>query len=87
MRFEVLTAVKTSMLVFWVVLLCGLVGRDQRSGKTYCLHLQHCRVEVSLEDGGSMFLRNVCIYLQIHTALQPRIPTTPCPKYEPPDGT
>jgi hypothetical protein len=27
MRFEVLSAVKLSMLVFWVVTLCGLVGR------------------------------------------------------------
>jgi hypothetical protein len=26
-RFEVLTAVKMSMLVFWVVTSCGLVGR------------------------------------------------------------
>jgi hypothetical protein len=28
------------MLVFWVVALCGLVGRYQRFGGTYCLHLQ-----------------------------------------------
>jgi hypothetical protein len=27
MRFEVLTAVKMWMLVFWVVTPCGLVGR------------------------------------------------------------
>jgi hypothetical protein len=27
MKFEVLTAVKMSMLVFWVVMPCGLVGR------------------------------------------------------------
>jgi hypothetical protein len=27
------------------------------------------------EDGGSMFLRNVSIYLQVHTALLPRRPT------------
>jgi hypothetical protein len=39
MRFEVLTAVKMSMLVFWVVTPCGLVGRFQRFRKTYCLHL------------------------------------------------
>jgi hypothetical protein len=26
------------------------------------------------EDGGIMFLQNVGIYLQVHTALQPRIP-------------
>jgi hypothetical protein len=33
LRFEVLTAVKMSMLVFWVVTLCGLVGRYQRFGE------------------------------------------------------
>jgi hypothetical protein len=30
----------------------------------------------SFEDGGCMFLRNVGIYLQVHTALQPRRPTS-----------
>jgi hypothetical protein len=40
MRFEVLTEVKLSMLVFWVVTPCGLVGRYQRFGRTYCLNLQ-----------------------------------------------
>jgi hypothetical protein len=29
-----------SLLVFWVVTPCGLVGRLQRFGATYCLHLQ-----------------------------------------------
>jgi hypothetical protein len=28
------------------------------------------------EDGGSMFLRNFGIYLQVHTALQSRTPTS-----------
>jgi hypothetical protein len=37
--FEVLTAVKLSML-FWVVVLCELVGRYQRFGGTYIVHLQ-----------------------------------------------
>jgi hypothetical protein len=27
------------------------------------------------ENGSSMFIRNVCTYLPIHMALQPRIPT------------
>jgi hypothetical protein len=40
LRFEVLTAVKMSVLFFWVVTLCGLVGKYQRFGGTYCLHLQ-----------------------------------------------
>jgi hypothetical protein len=56
MRFEVLTAIKMPMLVFWVVTPCGLLGGYP-------------------EDGGSMFLRNVGIYLQVHTALQFRRPT------------
>jgi hypothetical protein len=46
MRFEVLPAVKMSMLVFWVVKPYGLVGRDQRFGGTYCLHLQVCRLHI-----------------------------------------
>jgi hypothetical protein len=40
MGFEVLTAVKMSMLVFWVVKPNGLVGRYQRFGETSCVHLQ-----------------------------------------------
>jgi hypothetical protein len=38
-KFEVLTAVKILMLVFWVVRPCGLVGRYQHFVGTYCLHL------------------------------------------------
>jgi hypothetical protein len=39
MRFSVLTAVNMSMLVYWVVTPCGLVGRYKRFGGTYCFHL------------------------------------------------
>jgi hypothetical protein len=59
MRLEVLTMVKISMLVFWVAMQCGPVGRYQHFEGTYCLHLQGL-------SG---------IYLQAHTALQPRRPT------------
>jgi hypothetical protein len=38
-RFEVLTAMKISMLVFWVVMLCGPVGKYQCFGETYYRHL------------------------------------------------
>jgi hypothetical protein len=38
----VLTVVKISMLVFWVEISCGLVGRHQSFGRTYCFHLQGC---------------------------------------------
>jgi hypothetical protein len=31
-RFEVLTAVKMSVLLFWVMMLCGIVGRYQCFG-------------------------------------------------------
>jgi hypothetical protein len=34
-RFEVLTAVKTPMLFFWIVTPCGLLGRYQRFEGTY----------------------------------------------------
>jgi hypothetical protein len=40
MRFEIAMAVKLSMLVFWVVMPRVLVGRYQRFGGTYFLHLQ-----------------------------------------------
>jgi hypothetical protein len=46
MRFEVLIAVKTSMLVFCVVISCGLVCRYQCSRGTYCLHLQGFRLKL-----------------------------------------
>jgi hypothetical protein len=39
-KFEVLTAVEISLLVFWVVTPCGFVGICQHFGETYCLHLQ-----------------------------------------------
>jgi hypothetical protein len=48
------------MLVLWVVTPCGLVGGYKLFGGTYYLHS-------SPEDGGSMFLRNVGICLQVTT--------------------
>jgi hypothetical protein len=39
-KSEVLTAVKMSMLFFWVITPCGLASRYQRFGGTYCVHLQ-----------------------------------------------
>jgi hypothetical protein len=78
MKSEVLTAVKMSTLSFWVVTPCGLVCRYQRFGATYCLHLQgwsHFSV-FSPEDGDSMLLRNVGIYIRVRTASQPRRTTS-----------
>jgi hypothetical protein len=40
LKFEVFTAVRMMMLFFWVLEPCGLVGRGQRFGETYCLHIQ-----------------------------------------------
>jgi hypothetical protein len=48
MRFEVLTA-KISMLVFWVVTPCGLVGEYESFGGTYCLHLQGWHLDPEME--------------------------------------
>jgi hypothetical protein len=55
-RSEVLTVVKASMLVLWVVMPCGLVGANQRFGGIYYLDFP---TNLSLEDGGSTFLPNV----------------------------
>jgi hypothetical protein len=41
----------------------------------------------TLEDGGSIFLRNAGIYLQVHTALQPRMPTITGQKHKQRIGT
>jgi hypothetical protein len=54
MIFGIITVVRTSMLVSWVVTLRGLVGRYQRFGGKYCLHLQ---------GWSSMFLRNTGVYI------------------------
>jgi hypothetical protein len=40
MRFEVLTAVRMSVLAFWVAVPCRLEDRYQRFEGTYCFHLQ-----------------------------------------------
>jgi hypothetical protein len=62
--FQVLAAVNMPMLLFWVVAPCGLVDRYQCFGGTYCLE--------PLKMEKAYFSRNVCIYLQEHTALQLR---------------
>jgi hypothetical protein len=38
-RLEVFAVVKMSILVFWIVKPCALVGRYQRFVGTYCLHV------------------------------------------------
>jgi hypothetical protein len=55
-----------SMLVLWVVMPCGVVRKYQRFRGTYGSIFR-------AEDGGSMVAG---IYLQVHTALQPRRPTS-----------
>jgi hypothetical protein len=66
MRFEILMVVKISMSDFWVVTPCRLASRYQCFRGTYCFP----------EDGNSIFLQKTGIYLQVHTALQTRRPTS-----------
>jgi hypothetical protein len=56
MRCKVLVAVKTSTLVIWVLTLSGFVGRTNVSE-------EHNASIFRAEYEGSMFLRNVGIYL------------------------
>jgi hypothetical protein len=55
------------MLLFWVAMLCGLIGRYQYYGETVSIF--------SSEDGDGLFLQNIDIYLQVHTTSQPRTTT------------
>jgi hypothetical protein len=68
MRSEVHTVVKMSMLVFWVAKPYGLAGRYQSFGGIY----------FRPEEGSSMFLRNVDMYLQVYPALLLKRPTSTC---------
>jgi hypothetical protein len=61
-RFEVFTAVKIQVEVFWVMTPYSVVSRGP-----LCLHLHP-------EDGGSKVLRNVDIRPQRYTASQPERP-------------
>jgi hypothetical protein len=75
MRFEVLTAMKMSILnILPGITPCGLVDRHQRFGGTYCCHLQGGNY-FGLEDGNSMFLVSGGIDLQVHRVLLPTRPT------------
>lgn len=57
-----------SMLVFWVVTPCVLIGRCQPFGE------RHIFV---LEDEDSVFSETyIGMYLRVHTALQPKTPTS-----------
>jgi hypothetical protein len=53
-----------AMLVFWVVPLCGLVGTYRHLRGTYCHFIP--------EDARSIFLRNIGICLQVHSAYNRR---------------
>jgi hypothetical protein len=52
MRFQVLTAVKMSLSVFWVVKACGLAGTYQHFGETSSV----------LKMQAVIFLQNVGMY-------------------------
>jgi hypothetical protein len=71
-RFEVFTSLKMMITFFRVLALCGLVGGYQRFGETYFIP----------EDGDSICLRNVGIYLRVYTAPKHRRTTNPSDIYE-----
>jgi hypothetical protein len=54
-RSEVLTAERMTMLFFWVLKSCRLVGRNQRFREAYCLHLQGWRAV------GALNMETVCL--------------------------
>jgi hypothetical protein len=62
LRFEVLTAAKMSIVVFWVVRPCGTASCYKRFEATY-----RCT-----EDEVDKFLRNASYHLQGYTASQPK---------------
>jgi hypothetical protein len=65
MKFKVNTAVRMTMLLFWVLTPCRLVGRYK--------HFNISEKHIGLQpwNGDSTFLRNVGIYLWVYTASQP----------------
>jgi hypothetical protein len=64
MRSEVVTAVKMSMLVFWVVTPCWLACGYQLSWVTNRVHFTGTLLEFYFEDVGDTFLRNYGNHLQ-----------------------
>jgi hypothetical protein len=60
-RSEVLTSVRMTRFLLWVVTPCRLLRRYRRFGET-CLRPLCFLLQVSPEDGDSMFLRNVGVY-------------------------
>lgn len=67
MWFEVLTAVMT-MVVFWTVMMYGLVGGYQQSRGTYCLHLL-------LQTAGTTYKSNWCCNPEDHHGQMQKIPS------------
>jgi hypothetical protein len=69
MKFEIFTAVKMWIVVFWVVTLYSIVGDYQHFRGTYNLHFQG-RSEGNYfpEDRSDMFLQNAGNHLQDYMA-------------------
>jgi hypothetical protein len=63
MRFDVLTAMKMSISVFWAVTPCGLVGRYQRFGGIYCLHVQDAETQKTNIDSKYIYFNE--LFLEI----------------------
>jgi hypothetical protein len=64
--------------VNWVIFFTFNVIAKVRYWKTFIRpRIQNCiYILLATKDGGSMFLRNVGIFLQVHTAFLPRRPTS-----------
>jgi hypothetical protein len=60
--FRVLTAIVMKVSIFWYITRCGPLQVSGRFGGTSCLLHAGFLLELSFntEDGGNVFLRNVC---------------------------
>jgi hypothetical protein len=62
-----------SMLVFWVVTPCGLVGRYQRVGGTYCLHFQPFTIDLTSFPSSSKNIATAVLELKVQNYQLPFI--------------
>jgi hypothetical protein len=69
-RFEVLTAVKMTMLFVWAVTPCRLEGRNSSVSEKHAVSI------LSPEEGVSMSLRNAGVYVLVYKASEPRRTTS-----------
>jgi hypothetical protein len=83
-RFEVFTAVRIMMMmIFWVLAPCRLVGRYQRFGDTYCLHLQGAKKQknIIIKYYSLFSICNVIILFLWHASGTPEVPSNGLEKW------